>query len=502
MRKYCSLFLLLFSVIIPKGVVAQNSISFYHLGNTTFQHSYFNPAVYPAGKIFVGIPALSGIHVNVNSRLSYNNLTSQENQTSSTDLDKAFSNMNNQNTFTVGGTINVLHLGLRLDNGMVLSFGVRERIEADVLYSKDIMGFFIKGNLAYLGKTINLNQAGSKVNHYREYAFGGAMEIFKHLKVGGKVKLLNGMLDVSTPFNPLATVTTKKEAFQLQMEFQNAQLRTSGEAIYQGDTLNIGSHLAFNGNIGVGLDLGFQYNLMPNLSISGSVLDLGVISWKENIKNYQIKDQNLLFEGSSSLELSNLTELIEDSLLSKLTPDTLKSSYSSFLSPKAYLNVSSTQLGDFELNATIGARLLQKQVKMIYGLGISRDITKRFKASISAVKMPQQPINAGAALSAMVGPVQLYMAADNIINFSVPDAKAIDFRFGINLVFGMVRPNTKGSGAVPTTSFLGSEVKLKGKERVYSIIGKQKKRKLRRNICSPKQSVELFKLDKSRRSKR
>ena len=61
------------------NAAAQNSLSFYHLGNTTYQNSELNPAWLKESKYFIGVPVLSNIHLHLNSKLSYNNIVNSSN---------------------------------------------------------------------------------------------------------------------------------------------------------------------------------------------------------------------------------------------------------------------------------------------------------------------------------------------------------------------------------------------------------------------------------------
>ena len=56
----------------------QTSLSFYHLGDATYQNSNLNPAYIPDGRWFIGLPVLSGVHVHANNKFSYNQLISKD----------------------------------------------------------------------------------------------------------------------------------------------------------------------------------------------------------------------------------------------------------------------------------------------------------------------------------------------------------------------------------------------------------------------------------------
>lgn len=142
-------------------------------------------------------------------------------------------------------------------------------------------------------------------------------------------------------------------------------------------------------------------------------------------------------------------------------------------------------------------------MKMLYGGGIRQKLGP-LTASVSAMKLPQQFINLGAALAVRGGPVQYYIAADQLLSLSVPDAKAFDFRTGLNITIGRASqgPSSRGSTTsysrdqsrksgnkgISTGSFLGTKVKTKKREGIYSIISKQKKREVPKSITPPKAS--------------
>ena len=93
----------------------------------------------------------------------------------------------------------------------------------------------------------------------------------------------------------------------------------------------------------------------------------------------------------------------------------------------------------------------------------------------------------------------MYMAVDQIVNFSVPNAKAFDFRLGINLAIGTEEysfenpyekrkiPDAKG---LDTNTFLGKKIKTKKRRGVYSIIKKQRKRGLKNKRTKRDNAIE------------
>lgn len=448
----------------------------------------------------MGLPAMSGIHANINSRLSYNELfTKVEPDSTVVDVPKAISFLQKNNAVTSHININLLHLGMRLQSGAFLSFHVQERIEADLLYPREILDFIWNGGENYQNKPLNVGRVGFRATHFREFGFGYAKTVNEQLSIGARAKFLLGLADASTPGNFKASLTSDGEIFQLDADWKNAALRTSGLNIYEGEVGDIGSHMIFNSNNGVALDLGMTYELSKDYAISASLLDVGFISWKEDIENWFVNDTTFSYEGVNLDGLNDIRQTVEDTLFSKFETDKNEQAYSAWLPTRAYASWIYRWSDETDIYTTIGSRFIQQQFKNLYGLGISHRFGRALRASVNVTKLPQQFFNMGAALAATGGPVRLYIAADHMVNFSVPDAQALDVRLGINFVFQgrggrpqqdkTAKSKYAGAKGVNSSSFLGKPIKTKKREGIYAIIKKQKKRRLK-NKKSPKKKTE------------
>ena len=488
------------SLLLTLNAFSQTSVSFSHLGNTTFQNTYLNPSLIPEGRMFIGLPVLSGIHMYVNNKTSYNETFTKEGGEVKVDINKILSNLQGQNLFSAHANINLLQFGLRLESGPLITFTANERLEADFLYPKDLIDYFWNGNDQFVNRKMNIANIGVKGTHFREFALGFAAPVNEQFSVGLRGKFLVGFADISTPGNFKANLESSGEAFQLNAEWQNATLRTSGLNIYKGDTGDIGSHLIMNKNTGVALDLGTTYHLNRYYTITASLLDVGFISWKEDIENHTLNDTTFRYEGVSLDNISDVRQVVEDSLLAAFKTTKNNDPYKSWLPAKAYGSWIYHYSQSTDIHVTVGSRLIQRQLKMLYGAGVTHRFGKVFTASVTATKLPQQFFSAGAALAVKGGPVQMYMAADQLVNFSVPDMKSFDLRFGMNFIFGKKKDssdNSFGSGSrspnakgLDTNVFLGKKVKTKKREGIYSIINKQKRRELKSKRSSRDGSVK------------
>lgn len=477
--------------------LGQTGVAFHHLGSATFQNTYQNPALIPSGDLFIGLPVLSGVHFHINNKTSYRQTFTTENNSTVIDIKKMLGNLQNQNLLSAQVGLNLLHVGFKTKNKHLLSFSVRERVEADLLYSKQLVDFLWNGNEKYVNQEINVANAGVKAMHFREFGFGYALPVEGRMKLGMRAKFLMGFADVSLPANFSAQLESSGEAFQLEADWKNFAFRTSGLDIYNGKEGSIGSHLLFNRNLGAAIDLGITYSLSRAYTVTASILDLGFINWRENIKTDAINDTTFNYGGVALDELGTIRRGLYDSLFAKFNTTRNNEPYMGLLPAQLYAGWIYHYSRNMDIYVTGGARMIQRKMKMLYGVGVTQKFGKVFTGNLTATKLPQQFVNLGASFAVKGGPVQMYMAADRVVSFSVPDAKAFDFRMGINLVLntgngssddelfrgrGVSLGNAKG---MSTGTFLGKRVKTKKREGIYSIIKKQRKREAR-NIRTTK----------------
>lgn len=487
MKKFAITILLLTTFTYLK---AQTSVSFQHLGNATFQNNLLNPSLIPEGKWFIGLPVISGVHFNVNNKVSYNEAFTKQESSTLIDVDKILDNLQNQNMVSTKATINLLHVGYKFDSGPMISFTANERVEGDFLYSKEMVEYVFKpGNSAELNNDVKVSKIGLRATHFREFGLGLAAPLTDQLTVGVRGKLLVGFADVSTPGNAKATLRSDGEAFQLSADWQNAMYRTSGLDIYNKEQGDLNSHLVMNKNKGFALDLGGTYHLNRYYTITGSIVDIGFINWKENIQNEVLNDTSFTYNGVDLSSIGNLQQSLEDSLFDKFNTTENVDPYKTWLPTTAYGSWIYHYTPNTDFYVTVGSRWIHRQFKMLYGGGITHKFGRAFTGSLSVTKLPQQFFNVGAAFTAKGGPVRMFMAVDQVINFNIPKSKAIDFRFGMSFVIGKSKGKSEESGlsrgpiqgakGLDTNVFLGNKVKTKKRDGIYSIIKKQKRRELK-----------------------
>lgn len=474
------------------GVRAQSSLSFYHLGNATYQNSSMNPAFVPNGKVFLGLPALSGVHLNINNKFSYHDFVVQGETQKEIDLNTFLKSLQQNNMLHAGVNINLFHLGFSGKPGQMLSFFANERIETDLLYTKQLMEFAIEGNRTMLDETVALGRTKFDMTYYREYGMSFASTIGRTgASFGVRAKFLQGIANASTDPKFKADLITNIEDYSLGLELENATLCTSGIEVLKGNTGNMGTYLINNSNRGASLDLGLNWEMNRRVSLSASLLDLGFISWKEGLKNHTMTDTSMVYIGVNLKHPRGLEKNIKDSLINRFKnrKTEVAEAYSNILSPKVYFGGAYRMPNGGELMGTAGARYVMGQMKMLFGAGYKHNFSDNLVASVNVTKLPQQFFNVGAAVSMRGGPLQVYLAADQLLLYDMTRFQSIDLRIGVNFIFGRHSESSiltaktgssntrqsKGKGTIE--SFVGAKkVRVKGKKEIYTIIGEQERR--------------------------
>ncbi len=403
---------------------------------------YRMPGTIPQEGLVVQLPSIGvGLY---NSGFSYNDLISSTNNGITTlDIDGVLDKMDQENTLMIQGAIQTLGVGWKTKN-LWFELGHQVRYENFLDYPKDLFSVFFRGNAEFVGQTANL---GLKVNSmlYNEFYAGVAGQIGK-VSIGGRLKWLNGTLAARTERSKL-DLHTSDDIYQLTVN-SDYLIHTSPELdILKGGNSDLMLDLEdynfsqlISRNSGFALDLGVDVDITDRLSFSAAVMDIGRITWKEDVISYASK-KSIQYDG---FEFSSLFS--EDSLSLAGALDTLE----------ALLEFEETEGGSFQTalpwSFQVGGRYqLTEQIGLsavIFGQrqasytfsGIS--VGGNFKplpfleAGIAYTIYDKTYTNLGAHLLLKLGPVRIYGASDNIISiFSANDNRFANGRVGMQVAF-------------------------------------------------------------------
>ena len=209
--------------------------------------------------------------------------------------------------------------------------------------------------------TINqVQNLPAQAMHYREYSLGYSFSTKNNkLAAGIRAKIYFGK---SAFFSEISgRIISDPTDFYT--------LKTKGEAKLsfpdKKDTINVNSENAFDylmnsGNRGIGVDLGINYRILPELTLSMSIIDLGGINWKNNLNSKS-------FNGEFTFPKKSVRDsLTETGVVIIKSPETL-----------SYMDTISTKL-----DLTLNSSRFSKPMPLTFYTGLTYQINPSLKINL------------------------------------------------------------------------------------------------------------------------
>lgn len=351
--------------------------------------------------------------------------------------------------------LDLLNLSFKSKNNSAVTVSLAERILFGTTLPKDLFEFAIHGNKPYMdeGKAHNLSKLSFDACAFHELGIGFATEFAEKFSVGGRLKLMFGIADISTNVGSLSLTTNPENYFvTADADFQIRKSTSLFEYDQMGDSIvtdmDISRALGSFGNFGVGLDLGFTYNITDKISASISLTDLGFINWMQNAQiasakgEYTFEGVELTFNKDSIGKLrygldTTKYKHIADSLIDMFDMKVANKSYMTWLPSNIFLGAT------YQLNDKIGFGVLYRGE--IYRKSYNQSLTLSANSNInhwlslhgSWSLINNTIMNIGLGISARAAFMTWYVVTDDVIGLIFPQkAKTINWRMGCNLTFG------------------------------------------------------------------
>ncbi len=423
-----------------------------------------NPALHnDSSKVVIGLPGLSGMYFDFNSDFAINNLihkgTGVLADSLVLDINGFHASLKETNSIQQHFSLPVFYLGIRSKKSF-FSLAVTEKEMAQFSFDKALVTFLKEGNAPYMGQNFDLGNLNMDAYHYSEFAFGYSNEVIKNrLTVGGKIKLLYGKMAVQTERMNLQ-VETATDGSSLNLK-SDMKINISGPLTVEydednyfnginSDDIEPDTYLMQTGNAGMAFDLGAVYKITPRITLSGSIVDLGKISFKKDNNNLthvaSYKWEGIDFSKSldeSKADYVDPADLIDaemEKLESTFKPKSNEFNSKAFdftLPTKIYLG------GTFAVHRNFSLGLLDR----IYSNGGISKNTLTFSANAllgnffsltgSYSMIGDSYNNLGLGVALRLGFMQLYLLSDNLMALNDPaKAEFVSARFGMNFLFG------------------------------------------------------------------
>lgn len=421
---------------------AQGYLSFYQLRDIVPQTSGLQPAFIPDNSLTLSMPAMN-VGVMLQGDLKLQELLSRPaGQAELTvDFDLLNSVAQEQNYLNLDVTANIFHLGIKTKHG-AFSLFANARATFDFAYGDDLTDFLANGNANRIGQSIDFSDTKIRLEAYQEIGIGYARQFLgERLTVGARAKLVTGIFHASLADGAGATLTTDADDFSWQIAVQNGTANTAGlDFLFNSDDYAdnaLSTYALNNENKTLAFDLGAKFKPLKWLEVEASITDIGSIDWKEQVRNYNTADTTVTFSGLDLEGLQDSGEVFKDSLENKFRSNETRVGFTTNLPTRVYLTASAYLTERDRFSLTYFQTSALDNFPANYALAYNHRFEKFVVGILGSYRGSNNETNIGANLGTNIGPVQLYMALDNVLVLNKPETYSkADFRFGLNLMFG------------------------------------------------------------------
>lgn len=399
-----------------------------------------------------------------NTTLHYDNLFEFDAQGRPAILNlRQFANSLKKNNFLgLNANLDLFTLYKRFDKNLwTFNWGVK--VQGDVKYNDGLFKLLGYGNSAFVGEdnpvkvNMDLNMMA-----YQEWAVGYQMNVTDKLSVGGRAKLLFGVVDVKTDaFN--AELYTDPDTYALRLKEHALVKASMPNAVYVDESGKLMGNGPFSmgelfRNPGFGIDLAAEYRFDEEFSAVAAIHDLGFIHWgKNNITmTSQLNDVGQFYDNGSflfnGLDWEQIQLISSDESYREQFLDTLRQYFQLELAPLEKYNTSlNTNLllrGNYDLD---DQNRLSAQVQGCFlGSGFRPALTLAYCGSFydnlnvcaTYTMMPHSYDNIGFGISAMIETCNIYLTTNNLFGLFKP-MNTSRFNAHVGIVFNLFLPERR-----------------------------------------------------------
>lgn len=445
------------------------------------QSLLLNPGMSTSYKWYAGVPVISGISFQAGSSgVSVNDLFANDGIDFNTKIrEKVVYGMNFRDELSGTYQIDIINAGFRSrkNEHIFYSFGVYNEGDAIGYFFKDYALLAFEGNTNNLNKKFDLSHLKTRGEIVNVFHFGINKKISNQITFGARAKLYSSFVNFTSTRNKGYFLTTEGQNNLLRNTLDaDIEIRTSGifelKDVLDDDNLANGPGIKkilskralLGGNLGLGFDLGFTYYLNERTSLTGSLIDVGFIYHNKDVRTYTLKGIAST-EGIEAILPEDSSNDIEDKWQNLI--DELESLVPYEESSENYLTFRPTKL-NASIRYDFGEGIESKEICDCTSSVNDRSSGRAYKNSIGgqlyAINRPRGPqtaltafyqhrfgnalsfkttytidkfsyTNIGLGGSIQVGPVNIYLMADNLLAYkNIADSHYASVQFGLNII--------------------------------------------------------------------
>jgi hypothetical protein len=427
LKKDYRVLLMIFFCAISSSLYGQQEFTL-HFNRDAVQSSFTNPAFQSEYKVTITLPSVTYNYGN--NAFAYYDIIATDPTDDSTyiDIEGILGKMGNTNILQMQSYLDLIGIYFNAKD-WYFSFNVTGKIDAKLLYTKDMVNFLWNGNAQYIGQSIEIGP-GINVQLYKEYGLRVGRH-FEKFDVGARIKLLSGIANLYSARNSmvLSTGQTNYEStLSTDYEIREAGLEQVGLADF--DPVNT------EYNPGYSFDLGGVYRFNEKWEITASVIDLGRIKWNTDVTTHKsngvvkfsgIDINDFISDGEVNFEK------YQDSIGALYFTSTEGGSYINNLVPKTYLSGSFYPNKKTSFGALFQAEYFRGFQPGI-GLYAGRDLSNFLQLGLSYAYKNRRFDNVGFNVNLGTPAFRFYVITDNLFNFlRMGYGKNVTFRYGLNI---------------------------------------------------------------------
>jgi hypothetical protein len=455
--------LIVFNLFLAVNCFSQNKQILYNFTSVP-QSLLTNPGSDFKYDWYIGVPLLSGISANAGSTgVSAYDLFANNGVDFNIKLRNAVFSTTRKDHVAINQQLEIFNGGVKIerqDEDIYVSFGMYQEFDVFGYAPKDLAILALDGNRDYLGKIFNLGDLNLKAESLSVFHLGFHKNISKNFIFGARAKIYSSIFNVSSTKNSgyVYTIPSSTGIYEQQI-YSQLQLNTSGVARYNDENADIDvakdvtNRALLGGNLGLGLDAGFTYYPKKNIEITASVIDVGFIRHTKEVESYSLKGlynyRGVVPSFSSGQSVDNIFQEFQ-----KAIPlETLNSKYTTWRPAKFNSSIQFSfdeerpeecdclnQNLETIFKSAIGAQLFMMTTPRIPLVAFTtyyrRKIFKALQMKATYTLDSYSYKNIGLGLSSNFGPVNFYVLADNLLEYSdVTKANSLSFQLGLNVIF-------------------------------------------------------------------
>ena len=452
MKNLAFLVFLIFSI-----ANAQNKQILYDFAGLP-QTLLINPGAEVSNKFYFGFPLFSQVAVQGGfTGFSAYDIFADDGININTKISDAIKGFGKSEFTELNQQLEVLSGGFLLNEKMYLSFGYYQETTILAKIPRDVIALLYEGN-SDINRQYSIEKLSARAELLGVFHVGISKKINEKWQIGARAKLYSSALNVNSKQSTgsLATTFGSNNIYKQQLENIDFLLQTSGVFFEDTDVLTPAYYVKkmfLGGNLGLGIDLGFTHHFKKQWTVSGSAIDLGFIYNTQDVKSYGLKGDfevdgfDLNFDDQDPSDYWND---LEDRFNEELVLDTITSKYISTrpLKLNAAVNYAfGKKLDNCRFDKRPGLYSNKVGVQLFSNVGavhtylaatlfFERWFSKNFQAKITYTADPYSFKNLGMGIATQLGPVNLYVLADNLLNLNnLYAAKSVNIQVGLNFIF-------------------------------------------------------------------